>query len=125
MVATGQEWSGKKKILQCREKVGEFYFESGKIKITSPLIFICMPLKAGRSIAGCSDLKDACLSLMKKVNCLFQVRLNKTHILKKGMKNGKNGCKGRLEASAVSYILCLSVQRNLIFIREKSGNFEN
>ena len=38
---------------------------------------------------------------------------------------GKDGCKGRLRAATVCYILYLFGQGNFIFIREKSGNFEN
>ena len=38
---------------------------------------------------------------------------------------GKDGCKGRLEAATISDILYLFGRGNLIFIREKSGNFEN
>jgi len=38
---------------------------------------------------------------------------------------GKDGCKGRLEAATTSDILYLFGQRNFIFVREKSGNFEN
>jgi len=38
---------------------------------------------------------------------------------------GKDSCKRRLEAAIVSDILYLFGQGNSIFIREKSGNFEN
>jgi len=38
---------------------------------------------------------------------------------------GKDGCKGRLETATISDILYLFGQGNFIFIREKSGNFEN
>jgi len=38
---------------------------------------------------------------------------------------GKDGCKGRLEAATMSDILYLFGQGKFIFIREKSGNFEN
>ena len=38
--------------------------------------------------------------------------------------NEKGGCEFRLEAAAVSYILYLFVQGNLIFIMGKLGNFD-
>jgi len=37
---------------------------------------------------------------------------------------GTDGCKGRLEAAAISDISYLFGQGNFIFIREKSGNIE-
>ena len=40
------------------------------------------------------------------------------------LMNEKGGCEFRLEAAAVSYILYLFVQGNLIFIRGKLGNFD-
>ena len=39
--------------------------------------------------------------------------------------SGKEGCKGRLKAATLSDILYIFGQGNFIFIREKSGNFEN
>ena len=42
------------------------------------------------------------------------------------LKSGKDGCKMRLEAAILADILYSSgKKRNLIFIREKSVNFEN
>ena len=38
--------------------------------------------------------------------------------------NEKGGCEFRLEAAAVSYILYLFVQGNLIFTMGKLGNFD-
>ena len=40
------------------------------------------------------------------------------------LMNEKGSCEFRLGAAAVSYILYLFVQGNLIFIRWKSGDFE-
>ena len=41
------------------------------------------------------------------------------------MMGGKDGWKGRLEATTVSSSLYLFDQENCIFIKETSGNFEN
>ena len=42
-----------------------------------------------------------------------------------GQMGAKDCCNQRLEATTISEILHLFGQGNLIFIREKSGNFEN
>ena len=42
-----------------------------------------------------------------------------------GQMGAKDCYSRRLEAATISEILHLFVQGNLIFIREKSGNFEN
>ena len=51
------------RLPQVRENIGEFYFESGKIQIITPLV-------AGRNISGQCDLSNV-LSFWKQRRDLF------------------------------------------------------